>query len=153
MAIVTRPATNEYRDNWAETFGGRKKAPDVCECRVPGPGNGNSKCMAPMRAVCQCTCHKPPADEIPRRARIDLMSSGELAIMKAIHVVEQAGADVRLTEAIILLGRAKDHVADFVDNVRGRCPERKDGGLHLFKLKHGTLTICSECGADKDDAR
>lgn len=28
-----------------------------CECRVPGPGNGNSKCMAPLRAVCQCACH------------------------------------------------------------------------------------------------
>lgn len=29
----------------------------VCDCRVPGVGNGNSKCMAPLRAVCQCPCH------------------------------------------------------------------------------------------------
>ena len=28
-----------------------------CACRRPGPGNGDSKCRAPFRAVCQCECH------------------------------------------------------------------------------------------------
>lgn len=56
MSIVTRPATKEYRDNFEQTFG-KKDAPE-CACRVPGPGNGNSRCLAPLRAVCQCTCHR-----------------------------------------------------------------------------------------------
>lgn len=34
-----------------------KLAAEPCDCRVPGPGNGNSRCKAPLRAVCQCACH------------------------------------------------------------------------------------------------
>lgn len=54
--------------------------------------------------------------EIPRRIRIDLMTPAELAITEAIRVVELMGADVRLTEAVILLGQARDRVADYVDD-------------------------------------
>ena len=43
------------------------------------------------------------------------MSSGELAIRAAIHAVEDMGADVRLTDAVVLLGEAQSKVADFVD--------------------------------------
>ncbi len=53
--------------------------------------------------------------EIPRRNRLDQMTPAELAIYNAMQEVEKAGADVRLTEAVILLGKAKDKVADFVD--------------------------------------
>lgn len=35
-----------------------KASDEACGCRVPGPGNGNSKCLAPPRAVCQCVCYR-----------------------------------------------------------------------------------------------
>jgi hypothetical protein len=57
-------------------------------------------------------------DEIPRRCRIDLMVPAELAIRAAVETVEEMAADVRLTEAVILLGRAQERVADFVDGVK-----------------------------------
>jgi hypothetical protein len=47
------------------------------------------------------------------------MSSGEYAIREAVQEVEAMGADVRLTQAVILLGEAKDKVADFVDGIPG----------------------------------
>jgi len=53
--------------------------------------------------------------DIPRRIRLDLMTPAELAITKAIEEVEKAGADVRLTNAVIKLSAARDHVADFID--------------------------------------
>lgn len=52
---------------------------------------------------------------IPRSIQIDKMVPAELAIREAIHVVEEAGADTLLTEAVILLGRAQEKVAEFVD--------------------------------------
>lgn len=45
------------------------------------------------------------------------MTAAERAIYDAVAVVEAAGADVRLTDAVILLGAARDSVADFVDGV------------------------------------
>ncbi len=54
-------------------------------------------------------------NEIPRRIRLDLNTPAELAIYNAMQEVEKVGADVKLTEAIILLGKAKDLVADYVD--------------------------------------
>lgn len=63
---------------------------------------------------------EPDPHTIPRRVRVDKMTAAELAIRTAIEVVEAAGADVRLTDAVILLGAAKDSVADFVDDTRER---------------------------------
>jgi hypothetical protein len=54
-------------------------------------------------------------NKIPRRVRTDLMTPAELAILAAIHAVEEVGADPLLTEAVVLLGQAKDKVADYVD--------------------------------------
>lgn len=54
---------------------------------------------------------------LPRRSRLDLNTPAELAIFNAMQEVEKAGADVRLTEAIILLDKAKNAVADFVDGI------------------------------------
>lgn len=58
--------------------------------------------------------------QIPRRSRIDLLTPAELAIVAAVEAIEEAGCDVLLTEAVILLSEARDKVADFVD--------RSDGG-------------------------
>lgn len=57
---------------------------------------------------------------IPRRNCIDKMVPAELAITNVIRQIETMGADVRLTEAQILLGQARDKVADYVDDMRGR---------------------------------
>lgn len=53
--------------------------------------------------------------EIPRRICIDKMTPAELAIREAVLAVEELPADVRLTDAVILLQAAREHVADFVD--------------------------------------
>lgn len=60
------------------------------------------------------------SDEIPRRIRLDQNTPAELAIRAALHAVEAAGADVRLTDAVVLLGAALDSVADFVDGIEQR---------------------------------
>lgn len=52
---------------------------------------------------------------IPRRQRMDKCVPAELAIYKAMEEIENIGADVRLTEAIIILNEARNLVADFID--------------------------------------
>lgn len=54
-------------------------------------------------------------NEIPRRNRLDLNTPAEKAIYDAMQEVEKLPADVKLTEAITLLAKAKDLVSDFVD--------------------------------------
>jgi hypothetical protein len=56
--------------------------------------------------------------EFPRRIRIDRFTVGEKAIHDAVEAVETMGADERLTRAVILLGQAKEAVADFVDGIQ-----------------------------------
>lgn len=51
----------------------------------------------------------------PRRSRLDLMEPAEVAIFYAVQEIEKIGADARLTEAQILLSKAKDLVSDYVD--------------------------------------
>ncbi len=53
--------------------------------------------------------------DIPRRARLDLNTPAELAIRAAVAEVEKVGADIGLTQAVILLGQAREFVADYVD--------------------------------------
>lgn len=54
-------------------------------------------------------------NDIPRRSRIDLMTPAELAIRNAMIAVEEAGAHPLLTEAVVMLGQAREKVADYVD--------------------------------------
>lgn len=56
-----------------------------------------------------------PLPLVPRRFRLDQQSPGEAAIREAVRVVEEMGADVRLTAAVNLLNEARERVADFVD--------------------------------------
>lgn|GEM_PF-1348155 len=63
-------------------------------------------------------------NEIPRRIRIDKLTPAELAIRDAVLAVEAAGCDPRLTDAVVLLGQAKEKVADFVDGVETPKRER-----------------------------
>lgn len=54
---------------------------------------------------------------IPRRACLDKLTPAERAIAFAAQEVEAAGADIRLTHAVIKLQEARNLVADFVDGV------------------------------------
>lgn len=74
------------------------------------------------------------SDEIPRRIRMDKMVPAELAILKAMEAVEGMGAHPLLTEAVVLLGQAKDKVSDIVDHhcqfiacLRPLAPDDKNG--------------------------
>lgn len=55
--------------------------------------------------------------EIPKEFRpsnrLDLMSPSEKAITEAIMEIEKAGADVKLTNAQVLLGKARDLVYEY----------------------------------------
>lgn len=62
----------------------------------------------------------PQAQAIPRRVRLDLITPAERAIYDAVQAVEALVADVRLTDAVILLGAARESVADFVDGIDKR---------------------------------
>lgn len=55
------------------------------------------------------------SSNIPRRAYVERLTPAETAIRNAILEVESLGADVRLTDAVILLQAAKDSVGDYVD--------------------------------------
>ena len=57
------------------------------------------------------------SEEIPRRCRVDRWCDAELAISRAVDEVEKMPADLRLTDAVILLGEARGKVADFVDQI------------------------------------
>ena len=58
-----------------------------------------------------------PGRDCARRCYVDLWSPAEKAIYDAVIAVEAAGCDPRLTDAVVLLQRAKERVADFVDGV------------------------------------
>ena len=60
------------------------------------------------------------SNEIPRRSRLDHNTDAELAIRAAVDAVERIGADVRLTDAVVLLQEAREAVADYVDGVNQR---------------------------------
>jgi hypothetical protein len=72
----------------------------------------------------------PANDMIPRRNRLDLMTAAELSIRSSMLVVETLGCDERLTEAVCLLDRARELVADVVDD-----PLRKVGGPAIITGK------------------
>lgn len=74
----------------------------------------------------------------------------EAAIAAAVDEVEAMAADVRLTEAVVLLGRAKDRVADFVDGVR-ESPHLREHASHVPDVErirdaHSRMTKAS-CAA------
>lgn len=52
---------------------------------------------------------------IPRRIDLRRNIPAELAIRNAIHAVEELAAEVRLTDAVVLLGAALQSVGDYVD--------------------------------------
>ena len=76
--------------------------------------------------------------QFPRRNNLSLCTPAELAIFKAMQEVEKVGADVKLTDAIVLLGKAKDCVSDFIDGVTA-IDSDKENDIHYWK--------CPECNS------
>ena len=56
-------------------------------------------------------------ENIPRRIRLDQMIPIEVSICNLVDDIEKLGADIRLTNAINYLWKARESAADFVDNV------------------------------------
>lgn len=54
-------------------------------------------------------------DGIPTRIDLQWMTSAEVVITNAMQSVEGAGASVALTDAVTLLAKARDRVADHVE--------------------------------------
>jgi len=72
-----------------------------------------------------------------RRNNLEKNTPAELAIDNAMQEVEKAGADPKLTEAVILLGKAKNLVGDYVDGTSA-----EDAGPKV--LSFGEKTVRSE---------
>lgn len=54
--------------------------------------------------------------DVPRRIDMQRWSPAERAIYDAMQAVEATGAHPLLTEAVVLLGQAREKVADYVDH-------------------------------------
>ena len=65
-------------------------------------------------------------ENIPRRFRLDLMKPSELAIRKAIHEVEDLGADIKLTDIVNLLIEANNKVSDYLDELENILIKQKE---------------------------
>lgn len=52
---------------------------------------------------------------IPRRINILENTPAELAIRNAINEVEKVGADIKLTQSVILLSEALNKLSDYID--------------------------------------
>jgi hypothetical protein len=84
-------------------------------------------------------------EQPPRRIRMDLWSPAEKAIGNAVQEVEKMAADVRLTNAVILLLKARDLVADFIDNIESPSPEVGEEKKEIMKhTKSGIELIANE---------
>jgi hypothetical protein len=54
-------------------------------------------------------------DGIPTRIDINWLTAAELATREAMHAVEKAGGSPALTDALTLLSKARDRIADHVE--------------------------------------
>jgi hypothetical protein len=57
--------------------------------------------------------------DFPRRAYQDAQHEAEKAIQAAVNAVEALGADPLLTNAVVKLAQAKDHVSDWLEGKTG----------------------------------
>lgn len=92
---------------------GMTGVPETCpECK-----SRNTFCdyTPPVPVATNGITRGEPMNEVPRRNDMQRWSEAERAIYDAMQAVEAAGADLRLTDAVTLLGAARDSVADFID--------------------------------------
>lgn len=92
--------------------------------------SGNENCVGLSEAKQQAPRSSIDGEkrDLPRRCYTDLYTPAETAIRNAIITVEAVGAHPLLTDSVVLLGRAQDKVADYVDGVHTteRCMNAKE---------------------------
>jgi hypothetical protein len=110
-------------------FIGRRGATVLIDC--PRCNEGDERAIGVnVCGLCGCTfivgkrdgdkimarpSHRP--DGVPTRNDVSLMSPAEKAITEAMCEVEKAGASRHLTDAVTLLGMARNRVADHVESI------------------------------------
>jgi len=60
---------------------------------------------------------QPLPSTLPRRIQLNRLTVEELALRQAVMMVEAIGAHPHLTSCVIALQQARDHLADYVDEV------------------------------------
>lgn len=88
------------------------------------------------------------ADGIPTRADMRHWTHAEAAIAAATDAVERAGASPALTDAVNLLAKARDRVADHAEGMRfteEHCPG------HIASERDAK--VCLRCGTHIDSLR
>jgi hypothetical protein len=73
---------------------------------------------------------------IPRRNQVNQWTDAERKIQDAVEAVEYMPADVRLTDAVVLLGAARNLVADYVDGVTPKQRALANAGRGDEDLRH-----------------
>lgn len=90
-------------------------------------------------------------NEIPRRNQMQQWCPAEHAIREAMMRVEEMGAHIMLTEAINLLVKAKETIADYVDMFPPKVPLTPYGEvIELLKAMAASFPeqpICAWFGA------
>lgn len=93
--------------------------------------------------------------EIPRRSQMMEWTPEERAIHDVHVLVEAMGAHPRLTDAVILLGQARDAVADFVDQQLTHVVEVQPDDIGHLNPAWRWVCSCGEAGQwfhEKTDA-
>ena len=88
---------------------------DYCQCWFSLNTGPNGECERCGKIFKQG--EKRMVDQRPRRSDINQWVPAEKAIAAAMVSVEEMPADPRLTDAVVLLGKAREYVSDFVDGV------------------------------------
>lgn len=81
-------------------------------------------------------------NEIPRRARLDLVTPEEKALYEMVWQIEKLGAHVLLTDVVVLLGRAREKLADWVELNAAQQTLAVDGATVVAKE-----VICPVCSS------
>jgi hypothetical protein len=58
---------------------------------------------------------------VPRRNILSECTKEELAITEVVNMIEELGADVRLTNCVTKLNEVRKELSDFVDNIPSGC--------------------------------
>lgn len=104
-----------------------------------------------------------PGRDLPRRCYVDLYIEEERNIQKMVNAVEDLGAHPILTDVVVMLGQAKDRLADWVDIQNGKricvagvdnacvcpkcsCPVASWDGCVLDSNPQQTTFMCPSCG-------
>lgn len=88
----------------------------ISDAKKLTPSALNNKHHRNVTATSDPRLLKAGIPQLDRRFRLDLNTPEEMAIRNAMEAVEKMGADERLTDSVVALLKAKDHLSDFIEN-------------------------------------